>query len=874
MRLSSKLIWAPTLNYHDPEPPFPLVDEGVQFGLLDAQGDAVGTFSGATVLSATLSIEGDSTVALVGTEGNAGAFSMQGDSEFNGESAAGVSGTFLMEGDSTLSAVGEEGNAGVLSAQGDSAVSFLGINLVESEMVAEGDSTFSAVGAKVIGASFSMVAGSFCGMTGSKRSVASGDFTYIPASLTVAPWPPRREPEITIEKRVDGQSVNTMTYTIGDTQPLTGQHVTAEFTDTFEHFHGPIVRVDQGYETGGEVDQLIWDALVSDYTFHLNRRVPFGCFEDESISDIVETLMDDFAPGFTYTVEAGLPLTSIYLDGTQSMTEVLSHLAVLANAHSMLDVKHLRFFSTDPTEQPDVIDDNNPDLLRDPQVRSWEDIRQLRNCVFGKGIEVTVTAEAAPGASSLLIEGSDEFEDGDAIIVNGQIIKYGGRESNEIVLDAQSVPAMGSFGVSARRYDDLSTLYAIYASHPTIQSEAFALGRIKGRVDYYVSILDTYGESLLIGPVTISSASFQPFRYGSAPPGILGITANEGSAQAWEYLFVWRMVDGQVSTSLSPDTPTRTFMGGATTPGLTFNNVPVSAYPHVKGLDVYRKKAGTFYLVKRILNGTTTFFENASDDNLLIPFMGDTDSTATVGIQPRLTGIPTGGHARKVYRQEDDGPTRLVHTINDGTTDEYIDNKPFAVAPATPAQCPPLDYDQGGGTTPEGLPVWAVQEEGEEPPPVPKIIQMRLKDIPPEGEGSIHCLIKPNSKGYLWVEVNDLEAQIELALREGEDGVHQFTIPEVTVTTRVELIRRCQAELVLFARPIKGVVYATRDRKHKPGKWVPFNLTNPPIVGTFKIQDVKVDQIHIDGSEELVERYTCTATSVLFTIDDILRRMP
>src|SRR5262249_46705952 len=71
--------------------------------------------------------------------------------------------------------------------------------------------------------------------------------------------------------------------------------------------------------------------------------------------------------------------------------------------------------------------------------------------------------------------------------------------------------------------------------------------------------------------------------------------------------------------------------------------------------------------------------------------------------------------------------------------------------------------------------------------------------------------------------------------------------------------------------PIVTVVYATRDEASLPGRSVTFNLTNPPLVGTFLIQSVEIDQIHENST--LIPRYRVTASSVRFTLADLLQRV-
>jgi hypothetical protein len=81
----------------------------------------------------------------------------------------------------------------------------------------------------------------------------------------------------------------------------------------------------------------------------------------------------------------------------------------------------------------------------------------------------------------------------------------------------------------------------------------------------------------------------------------------------------------------------------------------------------------------------------------------------------------------------------------------------------------------------------------------------------------------------------------------------------------------CDADLLRFARPLVTVHYATRDPKTKSGKSAVFALTSPPIDDTLTIQDVTITEINI--AKHLLPRYTVQASSVRFSLEDILRQL-
>ena len=81
----------------------------------------------------------------------------------------------------------------------------------------------------------------------------------------------------------------------------------------------------------------------------------------------------------------------------------------------------------------------------------------------------------------------------------------------------------------------------------------------------------------------------------------------------------------------------------------------------------------------------------------------------------------------------------------------------------------------------------------------------------------------------------------------------------------------CDADLAQFAQPIYTVPYATRDPKTKSGKPVAINLDTPAIHTTLTIQDVTITEINVYPRTN--PRFAASASSVRFSLDDILRRL-
>ena len=125
--------------------------------------------------------------------------------------------------------------------------------------------------------------------------------------------------------------------------------------------------------------------------------------------------------------------------------------------------------------------------------------------------------------------------------------------------------------------------------------------------------------------------------------------------------------------------------------------------------------------------------------------------------------------------------------------------------------------------------------------------------------------IPKGSAVNIWVQRDDFESQAEWKVREGP------VISDPTLFTIEQAAEVGDAELDLFSQPIVTVEYSTRDRKTGVGKIVNSNLTNPPLVGSFLIQDVTITQV--DEADNLQPLLRVHASSVKFTLDDLLRRV-
>jgi hypothetical protein len=365
--------------------------------------------------------------------------------------------------------------------------------------------------------------------------------------------------------------------------------------------------------------------------------------------------------------------------------------------------------------------------------------------------------------------------------------------------------------------------------------------------------------------------------------------------------------------------------------------IPLSAIPtgpaSVTQRKIYRTTAGgaQLKLLTTLADNTTTTFNDTVTDASLganVP----TTNTATAN-QVSLTGIAIGASGttqRKVYRTAvNASQLKLLTTLADNTTTTYLDvNADASLGANAPVS------DTSGLTQPQGQVLagstsillasagpfsvnggWAslssltVRYTG--------ISGNTLTGIPPNGFGALTTTVlygnqifpSPaltglnNSNGlrraiakgslvHLWVQRDDLAAQAALGQLEKEpngnptDGIREFTITDDR-RGEASLIALCDADLARFSRPIVSVTYCTRDPKTRAGKTVHINTTTGifdsdefgnmfNVVGTwglegdFLIQDVTIT---FDAAPDLLPHYQVTASSAVFSLSDLLRRV-
>jgi len=335
-------------------------------------------------------------------------------------------------------------------------------------------------------------------------------------------------------------------------------------------------------------------------------------------------------------------------------------------------------------------------------------------------------------------------------------------------------------------------------------------------------------------------------------------------------------------------------------------NIPLSPSG---GRRLYRFSAGVWRFLTELTSANQTTYTDGTPNSGL---GGAPPSTNTAtGNQISMSQIPTGGSqvvSREIYMTLVGGGTlRLAMAIADNTTRDAMLNVSDATlaGQATPPSADTSGLTQPTGQVNPGSPTLIVASPAPFDPAGGWVVTgggqvlryygvsgQFLTGIPATGAGAIVTTIlygqqatpaptliavtglsKAMQRGaavHIWIQRDDLLAQAEQATRDGSDGIVEFLLVDAR-RSEPSLITRCDADLALFSRPIITVQYATRDTKTKSGKRVSINLPVPPIQAVLTIQDVTITEIDI--ADGLRPKFSVTASSVRFSLEDTLRRL-
>lgn len=699
----------------------------------------------------------------------------------------------------------------------------------------------------------------------------------------------RRLPGIQI-RDVLNQSPNTCSFTIdgASNRPQEGEEI--EIVDHEDGdrqlFKGNVQTVDQEYEE--QRGQLVWRVTIIDFTWLLNAKRPFGTYENISASEIVVDLITKYALGFTVThVQTLLAPISVTFDGTKDFSSCLSEMAAaIGGGHWYVDYqKDIHFFHTKPPA-----------------------LRPLSPLSNGPGTAITLS-EGLAMPNTLSFPAAYIYVRTTFLYSNGVESRLGPTSN---VLAATGLKQIHFAGVPIG-VDPGGSI--------TVVARRVYFGRGTGPLtrgwkvnDNTTTDFDSYFNAPDDGPIHYEGTAGltvpilpPPPVAGAAPVVEGGDSVGYSFSASGTYRFRVAAVyeDGTetIASELSNsvmlnddftvnNTGHNSLTGALIPPvgkGPAFTSLPL--YPEINGVaPAYYKVFFQFTRFLLIAPGQTGPFVPpvpGPDVQLgTLPYDGSLiliNPTPDFGVRPRFntTGVsltwpnPDGPVLEDTDPPEDidDANTSLLREpkFTSSTDMSQIRNRVTVMGAGTITTEPAFT----GDSQLQVADVSIFSEAGGQLIVNGHVITYFAPSSFEPGEGALFLTealpfdLEEGAGVRFYMQVNDLESQEAMARLEGTDGIHESVISDTNMLLPQQMYIAANAELELFSRPVVTIKYGTRDPKTKSGQMVHVDLSDPPCNGDFLIQDVTIDQFH-DESDTLLPRYTVTASSVKFELNDLL----
>jgi hypothetical protein len=690
-------------------------------------------------------------------------------------------------------------------------------------------------------------------------------------------------------------------------------------------FEGTLQTVDVSYQL--LPSQLVYPCTAIDDTPGATRRLPYGTWTNTPADAVAQAIVATFAPGYSGAgIVANLPNVTVFFDGSEGMNGCMQQLAKLIGGYFYWEDRTLHLFQTETGNTPDPIDTAHP-FLNDPPILLAVDDTQIRTRNYGRGYADQIAAALPAYATIIPVANAVYFNpNGGQAVTGTSRITYTGVNSggrglvNGVGVQPTSLltlaPSVGTgLGLGTYQY----AMVFVTAAGRSLPSP--------------IASVQTIGPGTLPAPTLAISLGPQADNYGdysgTAPDynatSTIGMHIGDTVFYAYSFGLAADPLDLTHETAFSPYSNTQVIRavshysvpGGWIVPCTQQGNFTI----YQSAID-----GGAIWVhYWRFLNGAAPILatyqgiQNAGWMQDFQPPLGQTSWTVNpvtaAHQQVTVSGIALGPAAvtkREIYRTAVNGSQlKLVTTINDNTsTGPFVDAVPDASLGANvptsdtsgltqqPGQTaagatsilmvgvpgdlategwllvgnmPPIHYTGISGNTLTGIPAGGIT-------PIPpgaianSIPYGTVITSAPSLLG-VTGLAQPVISGQainLWIQVDDVAAQQAVTALDGSDGIIEHLIVDER-RAEASLRQLCQADLNLYSHPIKTVTYATRDVKTKSGQPIGISLTSPPINALLTIQDVTITEL--DLAPGLAPRFSVSASSVRFSLDDMLRQL-
>lgn len=221
--------------------------------------------------------------------------------------------------------------------------------------------------------------------------------------------------------------------------------------DSVRIFGGTIISMETAIEA---VPTVIYSVSCVDFTHQIDRKLVTERFIDETMDDIINTLVTTYAPTFTTVGVVAPQVISKVSFNRLTLSECFEKLAKLSNYNWYVDYnKDVHFFQRDAELAPfNITDTSNNFVFESLRIKS--DLSQLRNIIQVQGGELPTTSRttlwAGDGARTEFAT-NFKFSSKPTVTVNG-VAKTVGTEN----LDTTGFDCYWSFQEKYVRFDPAS----------------------------------------------------------------------------------------------------------------------------------------------------------------------------------------------------------------------------------------------------------------------------------------------------------------------------------------------------------------------------------------------------------------------------------
>lgn len=692
---------------------------------------------------------------------------------------------------------------------------------------------------------------------------------------------------------------------------------------------GRIIETTLLYE--GKKQNVARDLRCVDPTWLMQRRKVLTTYTNLSASTIVLDLIARFCRNITTRgVQADLPVIDTITFSNESLPQCLTAICERFGGSWYPDFSgDLHVFVTE-SDQAGGISDAAPRTARD--FRLTEDLSQVVTRWIGRGGGVGAAIDIATGATELPVNEGDAASwyaaGGGLVEVNTQVLSYTGvrgRGGVGALVGTGNTPTT-TLTISGISGAGLGTGTYQYAETFTNATGETTPGPVKSIVlGGTVAPLNAVAARATFSQGTNPQSGMVPggrymwriaLLYGGG-----GLALGPPTVQYTVNQYPWEIGVGM--RTIDPVT------GFAYYPSLQSSGVA-----EILQTQIFRTtNGGATWYIERSYSGVAfsaagwLITANAWDDASIVTNpqypVGPVATFAQTVIRAPLSAPPSGFTGTNLYRTAVNGAQlkRLATNVNPAA--DYIDsaadgtlgaNAPSAdtsgvVASSSiniPAGAPeiivsstaPFVADGGAGWVRIGDLVLRYTGVGTNkltgvPPAGPGaitaairygaqiLVQPRLVGIPAAGTGSIVAAIRKGDTVTLRVEVQDDAAITVMADRlklPGQAAVFADGIIEDVISDSrfglIELDAQCRARLAGSKDPWLTLRFESRDDSLVVGRLLTINVTQPPIVGLFRVQQIAFSEIAVTGGRATVRPLrTVEATNKLFTFSNLLRQL-